>query len=282
MNLLPRPLVWNYLSSRDFVVAYDDWAKGSLRGYSRRTFSRWAQISSPNAITLIVSGKRKLSREWLPGFVRGAKLLPVEGNYLALLVDLEMASDRETRERLLEEAYRLVSRNNGVSLAGDTLTLLKNPLAWTLYHMLTLKGQDGSAKWFKAKLLNRHAVPEIQQGLLLLERLKLAERLPNGSLKAKANQLESSDQIKAEQNASFHRHVLSEATQFIDNHEPAQRAFGSLTVVVPEDRAEEFKAEVNKFGRMLLKKYDVSAPASGTLYRLNVQLYPLTLQESES
>lgn len=271
-----KPCIWNFLSTRDYVTAYDEWARTSLRGYSRRAFSRWAHISSPNALTLVISGKRRLSKDWLPGFIQAAKLQGDEAKFLELLARLENSPDRLEREKLLEDAYSLVSTNSHLSLAGTTLTLIHNPLAWTLYHMIEIPGQDGSAKWFKAHLRRKVPVPEIQEGLELLLRLGLAVRKPSGALQGQSLHIESPDQIREAQNASFHRHVLAEAARFIDENEPAERAFGSGTLLVPEDRVEEFRAEVNKFGRKLLQQYEKSG-ARARLYRFNIQVYPLTI-----
>jgi uncharacterized protein (TIGR02147 family) len=272
----PRPQAWDFLTTREFVAAFDAWARGHLRGYSRRAFARWAKIPSANALTVIISGERHLSQTWLGPFVRGAKLSDDEAEYLGKLVELESATDRKRREELLESIQLLVAKRGVTSLAGDTLELLRNPLAWTLYSMTGLAGQDGTPKWFKSRLVEKVAMPEIHKALDLLVRLDLVERDERGALRAKAVHLESPDQFKDAQNSAFHRHVLGEAGRVLDTYAPATRAFGSLTLTVDAEDEAAFRDEVNRFGRKMLKKYGKPGPLRGQLFRVNIQLYPLT------
>jgi uncharacterized protein (TIGR02147 family) len=286
VKALEKPRAWNFVSTREFVAAFDTWARCHHRGYSRRAFARWAGVASPNFLTLIISGKRPLSRIWLGPFVKAAKLDALEREYLSLLVDLESSSSAQVREGLVEAMDKLLNEASVTSLAGDRLALLRNPVAWTLLHMLGLEGQDGQPKWFKSRLRKKLSVPELRQSLDLLERLGLLETLPDGSLRAREARLLSPDQLEKAQNYEFHRFVLSEASEILETLDPRERAFGSLTVVVARDKETEFRAEVARFGQQLLKKYGMEGKVDGDLFRMNLQLYPLTqpsdTQNSES
>ncbi len=280
MSATTRPRAQDFLSTRDYVRAFDVWAATGLRGYSRRAFARWARISSPNFLTLVVQGKRALSEAWLEGFLAAAKLERDEADHLRRLARLERTRDPRAQSEQLDEIRRRLARAGAPSLAADRLEILRRPLAWTLYHMLDLVDAEARPGWFKKRLrLGVAKADEIQSLLGVLERLGLVRSDDEGwhSLEKK---LESTDQLRRAENAAFHAHVLAEAAEAVQSLDPEERAFGSLTATVPRDKIEELKQEVNRFGRHLMERYATSNKTDGEVVRVNIQLYPLTRRDS--
>lgn len=282
MKELNRPRVWNFTRSRDFIRAYDLWARKYIRGYTRRSFAKWANISSPNFLTLVIADKRSLSEAWLGGFVRAAKLSHSESKYIESLVRLEHTTDDGERELLLQKMHDVLAIEPTVNLVGDLLELVRSPVTWTLYHMLSLADQESSAFWFRSRLIKKLGVKEIRDALELIARLGLAEIQDNGRLVPKSTKIESSDQFESAQNRIFHRFVLDEAKANLEAVAPEDRSYGSLTVAVSHSQEEEFKKEISRFGRRLLEKYGSMQPIDGNLFRVNLQLYPLTQSEKKS
>lgn len=277
-----QPKAWDFTSTRAYIGAFDLWAKQYWKKYSRRAFASWGKISSPNCLTLIVNGKRSLSKGWLLGFVRAAKLENTEAKYLGLLVDLEHSTDFNEREEILQKMHSTLHSNSILSIAGDHLELVRNPNAWTLYHMLSLSDQNGEAFWFKSRLIKKLSVDEIREAIDLLKRLNLVVESNKGVLRAKESKLESGDQFQSAENRIFHRHALDEAKHALEDIPIEKRNFGSLTIAIPFNREEEFKKEINQFGLRLLEKYESATQVNGNLFRINIQLYPLTEMEKQS
>ena len=271
-----KPHPWNYLTCKDYVQAYDLFARQHLRTYSQRNFAKKGGVSSPNFLSLVISGKRKLQGEWLEGFIKAAQLDPLESQYLKLMSNLEHSSSAQERETLLSQILKLVESNSIKSLSLDQLQLLRKPLAWSLLYMIHLKDQRADPKWFKQRLKASFTVPEIRDALELLERLQLVELKEDGSYEAKERRLQTSDQIEKAQNYEFHKFVLGEGLQMLESLEPSERSFGSLTMAVPLSQIDEFKSEIGKFAKLLLVRYGGTHPTDGEVLRLNLQLYPLT------
>ncbi len=276
-----RPQTYHFLSSRDYVKAFDTWAQETLPSYSHRAFARWAKVKSPNFIGLILSGQRHLQGDWLEGFILAAKLEGLERRYLETLVQLENADDWHLKEQLLEELRTLFVQENIESLVGDRLTLVREPLLWTLYYMSFLGDQVAEPKWFKLRLRRSVPVPTIRQGLETLERLGLLQRSGNRYQPLK-QLLESPDEMEAGANAHFHRYVLEESLESLETLDPADRSFGSLTLSIDQEQSEALKKEISRFGKYLLQKYESAHSSDSNLVRLNLQLYPLTKQEKHS
>jgi len=272
-----RPQVWSHLSTSSYVSSFDRWAKESLPNYSRRAFAKWAKIASPNALTLVIQGKRALSKDWLGKFSTTAKLSEAEAKYLQKLWEIEQSKNSEEQSRLFDEAIGIVSKNADMSLAGDTLQLIANPQMWTLFHLLDLNDVEQSPKGFKERLLAKNtSAEEILNSLKTLLRLKLIEKDQHGNYRKLSSVIESPDQMQAAQNSRFHKFVLDESLEFLNERKPEERAFSSLTIAVPKELISEFKKEANLQLRKILQKYSKEGAIDGELFRINLQLYPLT------
>jgi uncharacterized protein (TIGR02147 family) len=143
--------------------------------------------------------------------------------------------------------------------------------------MIQLRDQKDEAKWFKNRLIQKVSVTDIRESLGLLGRLGLAAVGVNKKWKALGTRIESPDQIQAAENARFHSSVLREGMDVLETYAPSERSFGSLTLSISKDKEEELKSEIARFGRMLAKKYQNTE--ADEIFRLNIQLYPLTKTE---
>jgi uncharacterized protein (TIGR02147 family) len=276
-----RPVLRNYLCIRDFVADFDRWAKTNLRGYSRRAFARWGNIESPNFLTLVIKGQRALKGQWLDGFIKAAGLETLDAKYLKLLSQFENTRNADDRGLVLEEIKEHLKDHGQKSIAGDQLEILTNPVAWTVYHMMDLIDHSKSPIWFKKRIRFLNLDTEkIIESISILKRIGLIKESESSYLSLE-HQLYSPDQIQKDSNHRFHKNILEESLNALENLEPSERSFGSLTATVREDQISELKKEVGKFGQLLLKKYSSKGKVEGEVYRMNIQLYPLTKKESE-
>lgn len=229
----------------------------------------------------MIAGKRQLQGQWLEGFITAAQLATAEAEYLRLMSSLDQCDSSKERERLLSKILELVESRSIASLTTSQLQLLRKPLAWTLLYMTHLADHSSEPKWFKKRLRKSMSIPEIREALDLLENLGLIELTSEGLYQANAQRLKTSDQVERAQNYEFHKFVLNEGLSMLEELDPRERAYGSLTIAVPKNKIEEFKAEVSRFSKGLLVKYGNDNSVSGEIMRLNFQLYPLTQQRDD-
>ena len=277
MAKISRPLAWDYLSSREFVVAYDAWATRHFRrNYSRRTFARWAGVKSANFLTLVISGKRRLSGDWLKAFSRGAKLSESETLYLSKLSRLESHSASTDQLAVLDEISTLLAEQGANSEAVRALELSRSPLAWDILQLIDLADCDGTELWFRKRLRRSCNVKEVREALALLLSLKMIEKSDASKYRSCPRHIETPDQIQKAENARFHKFILDEAHVALDELDAEQRSFGSLTIGVDKSKIPSLRKELSAFGKMISRKYASNEPVNGEVVRLNLQLYPIT------
>ena len=90
-----RPDICRYLEYREFLRDFFDWLGARDRKRSRRWIALRAGLKSPQLISMILKGDRKLSFENAQLLSLAMGLSPKETEYLVVLVELENASQRE-------------------------------------------------------------------------------------------------------------------------------------------------------------------------------------------
>ena len=277
-----RPQAFDFLTVRDFIAAYDEWAAGHLKpSYSRRALAKRAGVNSPNFMTLIINGTRKPQGVWLEGFLKATKIAAAEGDYLLMLAKMENTKDVQERHKDLNKIETFLNRHGKNSIAAATVELAKDPLAWDLLQLLDLVDCDSTVGWFKRRLRRKASVPEIRSGLQALQKLNLVKMNRSGAFVPSNTHMSTPDQIKPAENLSFHSYVLSEAKELLIEMDPSERSFGSLTLGLPQSRVEEFKSEVSVFAKSLIRRYGDSSRKSDEVFRLNIQMYPITQKKGK-
>lgn len=273
---MKRPSAFNYLATWEYIADYDIWAQKNRTGYSKRNFAKWAKIQSPNFISLLISRKRALKGEWLNKFISASEMSSSEGSHFRRLSLFENAKTSLERERIFNEIKVQLVHESLTHLAADQLQILTTPNVWTLYHMLDLSDQDPTPIWFKHRLrFLKMTGAEIDESFKLLQRLGLVSK-KNGVFESKQKLLVSPDQVKAQSNVIYHKEILNEATIVLDELDPVERSFGSMTATVASEKIDDLKKEIGKFGQYLMNKYASKESVDGEVFRLNIQLYPLT------
>lgn len=278
---MKRPNALNYLATWEYIEDYDAWALKHRPGYSKRNFAKWAKIKSPNFVSLLISKKRALKGEWLNKFIIASQMSALEEAHFRKLSAFENAKSSVDRENIFNEIKTKLNQETLTHLASDQLEILTAPHVWTLYHMLDLKDQTSSPIWFKHRLrfLKMTGV-EIDDAFKLLKRLNLVSQ-KNGLLQSLQKQLVSPDQIKSQSNVIYHKHILKEAAVVLDELNPEERSFGSMTATVDKNKINDLKNEIGKFGQYLMNKYASKESTDGEVFRLNIQLYPLTKKDEQ-
>jgi len=273
---MEKPKTVSYLSTWEFVRDYDKWAQKNKPGYTKRSFAKWAKINSPNFVSLVISRKRTLKGVWLDKFIKASQLSSKEETHFRKLSDFENAKSTLERESILAQIKDNLSQDSMTCVSLDFIETLSNPNIWTVFHMLDLDDQECSPIWFKRRLrFVKIDGASINDYIKILERLKLVSRT-DGKLISQQKQIISPDQVRAESNVLYHRQVLKEADTALNELEAQERAFGSMTATVARENISELKNEINKFGQYLITKYASKNTVDGEVYRLNIQLYPLT------
>ena len=110
--------IYNFFDYREYLQAVYNWKKGHEKGFSHRSFSREAGITSPNYLQRVISGGRTLSNEYCQKFCVVLRLQKNEALYFSTLVQFNNETDAGKKEQLLRTLLSLRYRRGIHRITG--------------------------------------------------------------------------------------------------------------------------------------------------------------------
>ncbi|MBN1758393.1 MAG: TIGR02147 family protein [Chitinispirillaceae bacterium] len=245
--------IFNYFDYREYLQAVYRWKKEHEKGFSHRSFSREAGISSPNYLHRVLNGERSLSESYLEKFCNALKLSRNECQYFSKLVQFNNESDSSKKESLLRALLSLRYRRGIHRISDKKLQFFSKwyyPVIRELAAVLDF-GDDYN-------LLARSCIPRItaqQAGNAVgyLTKNGFLELNENGKFVRTEPVLSSGNEVRSLILRKYHRQTLLQSIDALDTIEPENRDVSSLTLSVSKKTYIAMKKEIQDFRKRLLQ-----------------------------
>ena len=230
--------------------------------YSLRSFAKALGVSH-TALSLVLSGARPPSR----------KMVSIISARLGL-------GPKEQRELLVNRATGLIGRAEVLKydqLSLDHFELLADWYHYAILSLLDLPRSKFEAKWI-AKRLN---ISEIQAKLSMdrLKRLNLVEEVSKDRWKQRGGPIKVENEISTPATRKHHKELLERAIYSLENDPIELRDFSAMTFVMDSKSIPYAKERIRHFRRELMQELE-SRGEPEEVYRLTVQIYPVTKKET--
>lgn len=244
---------------------------GRNPSYSLRAMAR--QIGcAPSTLSEIMSGKKRLSPTKALSTALKLGLQSSEAEYFQLLVQADGARDPALRRYVTERMEELRPRD-GRQLTLDNFRLISD---W--YHLpaLELSRQGVTA----AVVAQRLGITSIEAATALerLERLELVTKEAAGRYRRVPGNVQTSSQIPSEALRSYHRQMLTRATESLETQTPQEKVVGSETFAFDPALLEEARRitdqYLNEIGALSKKSKNPSE-----VYHVGAQFFRITKKE---
>jgi uncharacterized protein (TIGR02147 family) len=271
--------VFAYLDYRAYLRDYYQHKKATSR-LSFRSFSRKAELRSPNYLKLVIEGQRNLTKPVALRFAKACRLEGAEKEYFLALVAFGQAGteERSLRYKDLErfQHYRASFRLN---VAQDTyhsrwyLPAIRELVATARFREDPL--------WIAESLCPRIAVEEAEAAIETLLQLGLLDRDTAGRLRqASVSVSTGSDRVRSLHLVSYHKKMLEHAATSLERLPAPQRDIASVTLRMGPDGLQRLKARLQAFRRELMDLADAEGDATQVVH-VGMQMMPLTLDVQE-
>lgn len=275
----PRQLsAFGYTDYRQYLKDFYAFRKESERGYSFRQFSKDAGFTSPNMLKLVMDGERNLTRDSLEKFVKGLRLEGAMADYFRALVRMNQAQTSEEKSLHYNELKRLTPNAKKRDLAADTVEYLSHWLYPVLREMCQIASFQDDPYWIARRLNGRATVKEISAALRFLLDKGFITRTPEGRFIAEDNMVLTSDEVRSLAIRSYHKAMLDQAKDYLDDLDTAEREYGALTFLLPSEKVPELKFKMKEFRRALhlwaLEACETTPDEC--VVQVNMQMYPQT------
>ncbi len=270
--------VFGYTDYRQYLRDFYQFKKDSYRGYSFRQFSKDAGFTSPNILKLVTDGERNLTATSLEQFVKGLRLEGAMAEYFRALVLMNQADNDADKAKHYAELKRLAPSAKKRDLDADSVAYLSHWLFPVLREMSQIDGFVDDPYWIARRLTGRANVKQITHAMKFLIEKGFIERKDDGRYASRDNMVLSSDEVRSLAIRQYHRTMLEQAGECLEDIPMEEREFGALTFMVPAHKLEELKFKMKEFRRSihLWAMQAAEEKAADAVVQVNMQMYPQT------
>jgi uncharacterized protein (TIGR02147 family) len=267
------PYVFEYLDFREFLRRRYEELHKLKRTFSYRYIGLKVGLDS-GSVSRVLNQDRKISVEIADKLAAVFGLRDAEAEYFQTLVFFCQSRSNAEKNHYLEKLLRLRPVHIR-TLEEKQFRFYKdwyNLAIWTLLHYYPFNGD--------AKALARMLTPVItaaqaQESLDLLKEIGLvAEK--NGKLQVTDCLLSSGEAIPAFYLNNLHLEMAKLSQRFLELFETRERDFSGLTLTLSGASFEKIREKLKKY-RLELLQIARQEKDSNRVYRMNLQLFPLTL-----
>ncbi|HTL11225.1 MAG TPA: TIGR02147 family protein [Bdellovibrionota bacterium] len=235
--------------------------------YSLRAFARALQIS-PTALSLVLSGKRPLSRKAAHKVAQVLPLAPAENQVLQRWAELKprlrKASTEQTFGRPLTE-----EGSHAISL--DAFALIAD---WYHYGILSLLEAKGP-RLAPADIARSLGITELEASGALerLQRLGILESTPEG-FKRLVGAMRMTE-VSPSAVKKYHTQILSKGIEAIENRPREEMDLSAMTLAMDPAQVPYARDQITRFRRRLTRELDRKG-GKKRVYVLGFQVFPVS------
>ena len=271
-----KPVIYDYNDYRKFLADSYAFLKKDDANFSFRAFSAASGFKSPNALKLLIDGKRNLTLQSIRKVSKGLRLGQGETTFFKNLVFMNQSDNSRERE---DFARRLTESQVFRDL--HPLRALHFAYYSEWYHVpirelaASRTFRDDPA-WIARRLRNKITPEQAAQALANLLDLGLLKR-EHGRIRPTHANVTTGHEIASAAVAGFHRQMMTMAGQSIDEVERAMREISSSTLLVSRADFPRLKQMIQEFRQKLLAEALLTESANDAeVYQISFLAFPLS------
>jgi len=255
-----EPVQIHQVQFQNLLIRKFNEARRKNPAYSIRAFAERLEVGS-GPLSQILNGKRKVSEKMAFKIMKKLNLSP--------------SAQKEAFRDLAEDAA-----DDGYLLEADRFALIADWYHYGILSLLAVKGFQNHPRWIAQRLgISENQASDAISRLL---RLKILSVASNGKLKRNYPKLTTTDGVPSDALKKAHSQGLELAGRSLWNSSVAidRQDFTYLTVPTNPERIRLAKLFLRK-ARNQLCEILMDTTEKTEVYRLSVQLFPLTVSEGE-
>lgn len=270
MSMKPVMEYQNYrLYVRDFYTE-----RKTRSGFTWRDFAKAAGYSSPVFLKLVCDGKTNLSDVGIERVAQAMGLVGTELQYFRTLVLFNQEKDSAKKKVLFKE-LRTIAKDNSMALVGEDQYDYYESWVNPVIREIAPQMPGATPAQLADQLSFDTQTAEVKKALALLQKVGLLTKNDNGY--EQSAKLVSTGNLEVAKLSvrEMHRQMGELAVRSLDEVPVKERDISGLTMGISEDSFYRITKEIEEFRRRITA-IAMQDPEESRVYRLNVQLFPLT------
>lgn len=261
----------NYrLYMRDFYTE-----RKNRSGFTWRDFTKAAGYSSPVYLKLVCDGKTNLSEVGVERVAEAMGLVGVDLQYFRTLVSFNQEKDSSNKKILFKE-LRSIAKENATTLVGEDQYDYYESWVNPVLREMAPQMHGATPSQMANQLAFDTQTAEIKKALALLQKVGLLEKKDDGSYTQAAKSVSTGNIEVAKLSVrEMHRQMGELAVRALDEIPVDKRDISGLTIGISQNAFYRISKEIEDFRRRV-SAIVMEDSNESSVYRLNVQLFPLT------
>ena len=255
---------------------HDFYEEQKMSGFTWREFSKDAGFASPSYLKLVCEGKSSLSRVGLPRVADAMKLSGFERTYFEKMVEFGNATNDEKRKAAFKELTRIAKEQKARVIDADTFAYYESAINSIVRELAPL--MPGALPNEIAKRIRHlYTAQQVRDSLAMLTRANFLEETDENVYRQTDKAITGSTEAIPLALRSMNREMTDLAKEAIDTVDPSERNISGVTMGVDLFTFRRISEEVDHCRRRIIALANSSRNID-RVYRLNLQLFPLTSQ----
>lgn len=267
--------LFEFIDYRKYLDAYYREQKEKTRYFSYRYFAQKAGIQSPSFLKHVMDGERNLTRPVIEKFCAALKLNQKEATYFRNLVLFNQAKTSAEKQ---EHYAVLRSMAGGVKeavLNADQFDYFSFWYIPIIRELVTLRNFEDDYKKIAASVKPPILPSEAKAAVKLLLRLKLIERVENGTYRQTDTAVVADSRVASLAVREFTRNMIERSKDALDTVDRRERHISGLTMGISPASYDVIASEIEAFKDRL--KIIVNQDQAGSrVYQLNISMFPVS------
>lgn len=271
-----KPII-DYIDFRQYMLDYYEDRK-RRSAFSWREFSKITGFSSSSYMKVVCDGKSKLSRLGVERVADAMGLTGFEKEYFRAMVKFGQAEEEGAKKSAYESMLAIAKNHKVRVLQGDLFEFYdswRNPVIRELAPLMPGATPGEIAK----KCYPEVSAAEVRQSLDFLSRTGLLKKSIDGQLEQAETSVTGTPDATRLALRGMHRQMSKLATPALDLPRE-ERNFSGVTMGISKDTYERIVKELDECRRKVIAIASEDKNID-QVYRLNLQLFPLTRNVKE-
>ena len=244
-------------------------------GFTWRDFAKLAGYSSPVFLKLVCDDKANLSEVGIERVANAMGLTGADLQYFRALVNFNQEKDSAKKKEIFKE-LRAIAKENEMALVGEDQYDYYESWINPVLRELVPQVPDATPAQMADMLAFDTQAAEVKKALKLLQKVGLLNKDAEGRYEQSSKAITTGNiEVASLSVREMHRQMGELAVRSLDEVPVNERDISGLTIGVSEDAYYRITKEIEDFRRRVASIV-MQDTVEDRVYRLNVQMFPLT------
>jgi uncharacterized protein (TIGR02147 family) len=270
-----RPDIYRYYDYRLFLKDWFAYLRDTRVGFSVRSLARSCGLSE-SYVSMVLSGERSLSERKLNRLAPCLGLDQSQQSYLSWLRTLLEADEEQQRLEALKKIQRFARYRELNPHDIENYEYLTHWYYVVIREMSALPDFNLDPVWIRARLKNRIGIDEIRDAIKFLTEHGYIELDPKGKCQRPSKPVHGKTGVVKPALIKFHREMLSQACDSIENTPREQRNVSAHTATIPIAKIVEVQKIMEEARNKIVTLISDTSDPTSEVYHFAFLAFPVT------